>query len=254
MTATHDDLTSATTGLYVYGVVVAEAGRVPEGLVGIDGAPVELVRLGDVAAAVSVAALERPPGRRAELVAHRDVVDALAASGAVVPVQFGAMLADPDDVVQSVLGPDEQRFASLLAELAGRRQYVVRGRYNEQAVLAEIVAGDPEVAHLRGVTRDAPEHAARAERVRLGELVAHALERKREHDTAIVLDAVLPHVASYAPHAVSGVDRALDVAFLVDEPAQAAFEDVLEALAESMHERVRLQLLGPMAPYDFVDG
>ncbi len=254
MTATYDELTSATTGLYVYGVVVAEDGRVPDGLTGIDGAPVELVRLGDVAAAVSVAALDRPPGRRAELVAHRDVVDALAASGAVVPVQFGAMLADPDDVVQTVLGPEEEYFASMLAELAGRRQFVVRGRYNEQAVLAEVVAADPEVAHLRAITRDAPEHAARAERVRLGELVAHALEQKREQDAAIVLDAVLPHVASYAPHEVSGIDRALDVAFLVDEEAQPDFEDALEAVAEAMHERVRLQLLGPMAPYDFVGG
>ena len=116
MTSTYDDLTSAPTGLYVYGVVVAEDGRVPEGLTGIDGAAVELVQLGDVAAAVSVAALERPPGRRAELVAHRDVVDALAASGAVVPVQFGAMLADPEDVVQTVLGPEEERFAACFPE------------------------------------------------------------------------------------------------------------------------------------------
>jgi hypothetical protein len=254
VTATYDDLASATTGLYVYGVVAAEDGRVPEGLTGIDGAPVELVVLGDVAAAVSVAQLDRPPGRRAELVAHRDVVDALAASGAVVPVQFGAMLADPDDVVQTVLGPEEQHFAELLDELAERQQFVVRGRYNEQAVLAEIVAADPEIAHLREVTRDAPEDAARTERVRLGELVAQALEHKREQDAAIVLDAVAPHVASYAPHAVSGIDRALDVAFLVDEPARAGFEDALEAVAEAMHERVRLQLLGPMAPYDFVGG
>jgi hypothetical protein len=90
--------------------------------------------------------------------------------------------------------------------------------------------------------------------VRLGELVSAALEDKREQDSAIVLDAVLPHVASYAPHTVAGIDRALDVAFLVDEPARAGFEDALEAVAEAMHERVRLQLLGPMAPYDFVGG
>ena len=43
---------------------------------------------------------------------------------------------------------------------------------------------------------------------------------------------------------------------LVHEPtvprSGEAFEDALEAVAEAMHERVRLQLLGPMAPYDFV--
>ena len=31
------------------------------------------------------------------------------------------------------------------------------------------------------------------------------------------------------------------------------FEDVLEGLAEALHERVRLRLVGPLAPYDFVE-
>jgi len=36
--------------------------------------------------------------------------------------------------------------------------------------------------------------------------------------------------------------------------ALAALEDTLEGLAEAVHERIRLRLTGPVAPYDFVEG
>ena len=244
---------SQETGVYVYGVVHADA-ELPDGLAGVDQAPVQLVALGDVAAAVGLIALDRPPGRRADLLAHTTVLDALAVPGPVVPVQFGSVLADADDVVRELLEPQAEHFAALLDELAGRHQFNVRGRYNEPAVLAEVVSEDPEIAALRERTRGLPEHVGQAERVRLGELVSHALERKREQDSATVLDIVLPHVASYAPRGGAGLDHMMDVAFLVDDDRRAGFEDALEAVAEAMHERVRLRLMGPMAPYDFVEG
>ena len=46
----------------------------------------------------------------------------------------------------------------------------------------------------------------------------------------------------------------LDVALLVDDERRADFEEQLESLAEEVHERIRLRLVGPMAPYDFVGG
>jgi Gas vesicle synthesis protein GvpL/GvpF len=240
-------------GLYVYGVVRADE-SLPDGLAGVDEAPVQLVTLGGVAAAVGLITLDRPPGLRTDLVAHTAVLDALAARGPVVPVQFGSVLTEVDAVVHDFLVPEADRFADLLSQLAGRRQFNVRGRYNEDAVLAEVVAEDAEIASLRERTRGLPEHVGQAERVRLGELVSHALERKREQDAATVLDIVLPHVASYAPRRGAGLDHMMDVAFLVDDDRRAGFEDALEAVAEAMHERVRLQLMGPMAPYDFVEG
>ena len=121
-------------------------------------------------------------------------------------------------------------------------------------MLAEVVPPDPEVAALRERTRDLPEDAAYGERVRLGELVARAVEVKRAEDAAAVLDAVPPHaVAATSCGAVAGLDHVLDVALLVDDDRRAAFEDTLEQLAEAVHERIRLRLVGPVAPYDFVD-
>ena len=242
------------TGLYVYAIVADEKNRVPGSLVGLDGAPVELVRHGEVAAAVGTIALDRPPGRRADLMAHSEVLDALDASGPVVPVQFGTVLPDPDTVVGEVLDPDITRWTALLEALSGRRQFNLRATYNEAVVLQEVIAEDPEVAGLRERTRDLPEEIGQAERVRLGELVSRAVDAKRDEDAAMTMELVLPHVVSYAPRHGKGIDHLLDVAFLVDDHRREDFEDALESLAEAWHERIRFQLVGPVPPYDFVEG
>lgn len=242
----------AHLGCYVYGIVPATSPGLPDGVTGVDGAPVELVRHGDLAAAVAVITVERPPGRRADLVAHSEVLDAFAASGPVVPVQFGSVMPSPQAVVEEVLAPEEDRFRHVLAELTGRAQFNLKATYLEEVVLAEIVSEQPEVAELRERTRDLPEEAAYADRVRLGELVARAMEVKHDLDSQVLLDAVLPHCAAYRPRPGSGVAHLLDVAFLVDDDQRAAFEDTLESLAEAVHERARLRLLGPLAAYDFV--
>jgi hypothetical protein len=238
---------------YVYGVVAGDF-TVPGDLAGLDDAPVELLGHGDIAAAVGVIDLERPPGRRKDLMAHSKVVDALAAAGPVVPVRFGSVIPDADAMVEEFLAPDHDRFAHLLAELTGRAQFNVRASYNEPAVLAEVIAENPEIGELRERTRDVPEEVSYGDRVRLGELVARAMEAKREYDGQVILDAVLPHVAAHQVREGSGVDHLLDVAFLVDNDRREDFEGALESLAEAMHERARLRLYGPVAPYDFVEG
>lgn len=257
MTATTDlehdlDALPEHLGIYVYGVVESTSEVVHTDLVGLDDAPVLLVESGDVAAAVGVVSLDRPAGRKRELVAHSSVLDALAGLGPVVPAQFGTIVLSATDVRTELLESREEELRGMLADLTGRQQFTVRGRYNEHAVLAEVVAENAEIAELRERTRGLPEGTVHGDRVRLGELVAHALEDKRDHDSAVVMDAVLPHVVSYAPRDGAGVDHMMEVAFLVDEDRREAFEDALEAVAEAVHERVRLQLLGPMAPYDFV--
>lgn len=240
------------TGWCVYGVVAARAGRLPAGLTGIDDAALDLVVHGDIAAVVGEMQLERPPGRRADLMAYSKVLDALAGSGAVVPVRFGSVLPDADSIVEAVLAPDEPLFVDLLEQLAGRRQFTVRAAYQDQVALAEIVRSDPTVAALREHTRDLPEDAAYADRVRLGELVARAMEEKVEVDAQILADAIVPFTAAHRVTLGSGADDVVTVTVLVDDDRREEFEQQLEDLAEAVHERIRLQLVGPTAPYDFV--
>lgn len=256
MTADHDPVDtvapSQDMACYVYGIVAADTTGLPHDITGLDDANVDLVEHGEVAAVIGPITVDRPLGRRVDLVAHSRVLDAFASVGAVVPVRFGSVLPDATAVATELLEPNHDRFAGLLADLAGTSQFNLRARYNEAAVLAEVVAEQPEVASLRERTRDLPEGAAYGDRVRLGELVARAMDAKREADGQILLDVVLPHTLAYHVREGSGIDHMLDVAVLVGADQRQAFEDAAESAAEAMHERVQLRLLGPLAPYDFV--
>ena len=103
------------TGCYVYGVV--PRGAVVAAVLGVDDEPVHLVEAGEVAVVVSPLALDRPPARRAELLAHSRVVDALAAAGPVVPVRFGSVVLDDEAAVDEVLA-DDRDLVRLLRRLA----------------------------------------------------------------------------------------------------------------------------------------
>ena len=240
------------TGYYVYGVVTSDA-LVP-GLKGLDGEQVEYVSHGDLAAAVSRLVLDRPTGRRTELMAHSAVVDALAGAGAIVPVQFGSVLGDTEGEVERFLIDGEARFSALLERLRGRVQLNLRASYLEEQVLTEIVQTNPAIAELRRRTRNLPEGTMHPDLVELGESISRALAVKRDDDTDSLLESVLPLVEEYTLRAGGGVEHLLDVALLVDESRLGDLEAHLEDLAEAVHERIRLRLVGPVAPYDFVEG
>jgi hypothetical protein len=237
-------------GLFVYGVVPAELE--PPAVPGVADAPVTTVRHGDVAAAVGRIELDRPPAGRADLTAYHAVVDALAAAGPVAPVRFGSVLVDEEQVVEEVLAPREHELGELLETLRGRSQVAVRARYVEDAVLAEILADDPRIRELNDRTRGLPEEAAWSDRVRLGELVANAVEVKRGPEADELLGLLLPFAVEHRIRRGSGLDHLLDVALLVDDVRLPRLEEVLEGYAEAVHERIRVSLTGPLPPYDFV--
>ena len=245
-----DVSTELDLGSYVYAIVPV-SGQVA-GLRGIDGAEVEYVVHGDLAAAVSAIPLNRPPGRKAELTAHHTVVEALAKEGPAVPVRFGSVL-ETAATGAEMLARDDRRYQELLEQLVGRVQFNLQASYVEEQVLAEVVAADPEIADLRRRTRQLPAGTMHPDLVLLGEKVARAVEVRAAEDSAALLDHVVPIVEERSIRPGGGMNHVLDVALLVRNERAKQLESVLESLAEAWHERIRLRLVGPVAPYDFVE-
>jgi hypothetical protein len=237
---------------YLYGVVPADL-VVPTDLKGVDDQVVSLIPYGDVAAVTSLLDSERTLAGRADLLAHSRVLDAVAALGPVIPVRFGSVLENRDAVKADLLQPSHERFHAMLADLAGHSQFTVRARYDERQVLSEVVAENPEIAQLRAATREQPDDASYGDRVRLGELVARALEAKSAQDGQDLLQALERHAAAVNIRESAGLDRLLDVALLVQDSRRAEFEQAVEELAEAYAGRAQLKLVGPTAPYDFVE-
>jgi len=245
--------TGQQIGMYVYGIVPGDV-KLNSGVHGVGEPPgeIRLVRSGDLAALVSEVDITKPLGTPEDLQAHVDILDAVISDTPVLPSRFGAVLNSEDAVAEELLDANHDEFAGALAQLEGRAEYVVRGRYAEQAIMEEILSGNSKAARLRDRIHGADPDATRELRIQLGEIVNNTVVNKRQADTRLLVSAMKDHcVASGVRVATNELD-AVYVAFLVEAGQAGELERVVTELSDRWQGRVELQVRGPMAPYDFV--
>jgi len=190
---------------------------------------------------VSTVNVDRPLGTREDLLAHERVVESLAARTTVLPMRFGAVMATADAVIDELMAPYHDWFADVLADLAGRVEFIIAGTYVRDTVLREVIMANPEAMRLRENVRRLSADAGYYERIRLGELIVQALEGMRETDNAALAEAMAPYAVAVAPRQPVGDDAAADVAFLVSDAGRERFEAAVEDLGDRWAGRVRLR-------------
>ena len=239
---------------YVYGIVPSTA-VVPDGLAGVadPAGQVSLVVSRDVAAVISPVRAGQVLGTPSDLRGHANVLNTMAGFGAVLPVRFGTVLAGPEEVAAELLEPHHDGFATQLARLDGHAQFTVTGRYTGDVALREALLAEPEARRLREVVRGRDSEAYRAENIRLGELVAQAIDRNRLADLQVLIDTLSPYAAAVSEVIPAAPDGATGAAFLVAHDRRSGFEHAAEQLGRRWAGRIRLRLLGPLAPYDFAE-
>lgn len=244
--------TAVDAWCYVFGIVPAGT-PVPEADDEGPASALRLVELGEVAALVGSTPADRAIGRAADLLAHdRVLADVVAAGTPVLPMRFGAVVTDESAVQQELLRAHHDHFVEVLNALQGRVQYTVNVRYEQDTVLREVLAEHPEIARLREADSRAETRAAFDRRLRLGELVVRALERRRPADAAAVLQQLGDDFDFRARHSTAP-DEVLDAAFLVETARVDEFEDRVEQVGKHNSGRLRVRLVGPSPAYDFVE-
>ena len=245
--------TDTETAVYVYGIVPADVETDPEARgVGDPPARVRAVRCDRIAALVSEIRRDGALGTPEDLTAHAALLDAAAGEAPVVPLRFGAVVADENAVVEELLKANQDDFIAALEQLEGKAEYVVKARYLEQAILREILDENEELAQLREAIRDKPEDATRNERIALGEQINNAIAAKREVDTRRVAEAVTPLDIQVSPREPTHEEDAVHLACLAETAKQGDLEAAVGALAQEWEGRAQVRLLGPLAAYDFV--
>jgi hypothetical protein len=244
---------TAELACYVYGIVPADVEANPKARgVGDPGGRVRVIRRGEIAALVSDIARDQPLGRPDDLRAFERLLDATAAEAPVLPLRFGAVMTDPDEVAEQLLAPYHDEFRSALDELSGRTEYLVRGRYVQRALLREVLSANPGLARLRERIHGRDETATRDERMALGEGISRAIAAARDADTQTVIDLLTPLSVAVNLREPTHEEDAVHVAALIETGRRSELDEVLDDLASRWHGRVELRLLGPLAPYDFV--
>jgi hypothetical protein len=238
--------------VYLYGLVPAGT-TVPAGLAGVHGEPVRAVPAGQADAIVSDLADPDVVGTPAEVRAHAAVLDGLAERLPVLPVRFGTVVLDVGQIAAELAPEGDETYAQQLDALTGVVQLSVRARYVRDTIMAELLADEPEIRRLREATQGRSEDATYYDRIRLGELVVGGFERKRAADAGPLESALQPFAVDLRPRQDLEVEDVLDVAVLVRRDQVSALEEALERVAAATAGRINIRLVGPQAPYDFVE-
>lgn len=245
--------TTTKTATYVYAVVAAEAG-IPEGLepVGEDPGELELLDHRSLAAVVSDVPVDKPLGRRQDLMAHERVVNAIAEQMTVLPMRFGGVVENDQAVVDELLEQNHDYFVWALEQLEGCVQFVLHGRYDQDTLLRRILSGDGEAAQLSESIRGQDPDATYYERIRLGEMIASRVEQERAADAAAAEERLASFAVAVLVKEAGGEDGAVNLSVLVRRDHRSEFEQAVDALGDEWGDRVALRLIGPVAPFDFL--
>jgi hypothetical protein len=237
-------------GVYVYGIV--RAGGMPDRLGGGDSDLPEahLVEEGDIAALVS----NGPDRATRELVlGHGRVLEAALEHSPVVPLRFGMLVTDEDAVRSEILEAHHDDLERMLDRFEDRVQVTLKVYYHEDAIVAEILEADPQLAKLHEAIRGGSEDATYKQRVKLGEAINVAMEKRKVRDGAEILEPLKPRAEAVSVEPPEDELMVGHVAFLLPRDRFEEFDAAVEELAQDRVELMRFRLLGPMPAYNFVD-
>ncbi|MFJ3659249.1 GvpL/GvpF family gas vesicle protein [Streptomyces sp. NPDC090119] len=215
--------------------------------VGPEGSDLRVVSSEELSAVVS-SAPEGLRAKRRDLAAHEEVLRRLTTDGAALPMRFGLVGPDDDQVV-AALRENEDTYLRRLEELDGRVEFNLKVAREEDDLLREILGDNAEVRRLNEETRrDTGAHDAR---VRLGELISQEMEERRRAAGAEILAALTPAAVRTArAEAASG--HFLNLSFLVERDGEEAFTRAVHQDAESRGDTYTYYLHGPLPAYSFV--
>lgn len=239
-------------GIYVYGILPGDievTGDTPG--VGEHPGLLRCIRFDGLAALISDVDMCGWQGSPEDLNTYREILDATAAEVPVVPLRFGTILASEDAVAEELLAARHDEFAAALEQLEGRAEFEVQGRYVTDAVMEKVSSRNKRAARLRDAVGGMNPDAAQNARIELDQLIHEAVTAWREQDTRALRHAMETVCAASVARQPAGELDAVHVAFLVDVDAERDVDRVIEALARKWKGRIDLQLLGPMAAYDF---
>lgn len=239
--------------LYLYGIIDAstDAPDVSD-WTGIKGASVRMLAGEQVAAVVSDAPAGKLRPRRRNLKAHHDTLRSLTDRTAVLPMAFG-VLADNEQDVAHFLDTHRDILIEQLTRVRGHAEVTLRVRWNVEDIFDHFVSRYERLQDMRDAFFGDGASASRQEMIQLGEQFESLLQAEREAHLDTVLDHIEEVCGAIEVQDPKNESEVMNLACLVPKTDQDAFEAAVHEAAGSFGDEFLFKYTDPMAPYSFAD-
>jgi len=242
----------AEEGKYLYCIIETNQAR-NFGPLGIGGRgdPVTTISYDELSGIISDAPIKKYATTRENTIAHEKAIEEVMRQGySVLPVRFGTV-ADSAQEVRDVLRKRCREFKDLLRDMDNKVELGVKALWLDmEAIFGEILKEREDIKRLRD---RAARHPNRDSMIHVGEMVQEALEKKKEKEADLLLNAVRKISADVRTNKTFGDNMFLNAAFLVDRGWEKEFDDKIEELRVKYADRMKLSYIGPVPPFNFVN-
>lgn len=237
----------------LYGIIEGSATAAP-GVPGADGvSPVHVVTHDGLGCVVSgyrggdLGALPRDRLLRS-LLAHQQVVEHAMEGRSVLPVKFGTLLNNRQEVLD-LLSQRHEKLRDALASIRDRVEFEVAATWDTGRVLAEIGREEEVVRAREAIARKG--QATVEDRVQLGQVVKTLMDRRRDGYRERMVGLLSPLSIDVAPNALVSDGMVMNVAFLVERVREKEFYESVEQLDRLYQDQIAFRVIGPLPPYSF---
>lgn len=243
--------TMTSTGMYIYAFLRAESiqGRTHTELAGIDGSPVSFVTVGAIAAATSATEVKKIRPQRKNLAAHQDVVTHLARNYDMLPVAFG-LIADDVQQVEQVLRSHQETLVEQINRVSGHLEMTVNLRWSVPNVVQYFVDRYEALSEARAAI--AAGTATRDDQIAMGQYFEKLLNLEREQHTAKFLEVLNPFCKEIDVQPPREEADCMRLACLIQRDSEEAFNQAVYRAASLFSDDFSISFNGPWPTYSFV--
>lgn len=244
----------APTGQYTYCVIRCPNSRTfkTKGI-GERGDEVRTINFKGLAAVASATPIVEYDSSRRNMMAHTQILEEVMQDFTILPVRFGTNAPSEDAVRGTLLDRRHDELSQLLEQMRGRVELGLKVFWYEDVIFREIVDDNTAIRRLRDSLMDRSPEETYYDRIRLGEMVEAAMEKKRLADSEMILGRLRPLVYKTKTNKVVSDRMVVNGAFLVNQDREADFDGAVKELDAEMRERLILKYVGPVPPYNFVN-
>jgi len=238
--------------LIMYGVSRSDR-NFPGAMSGLSGAPVRLLDLGQgLSAAVSELRESCLLPRRKNLAEFQHVIQMLSLDGDVLPMSFGMVSEDEDEIVQT-LGTQTDSLLESLDRIAGKAEFSLRVMWQGENVFAHFVESRDELRKLRDTYFAGSRAPTHQNKMHLGQTFERLLQETRDDMSDRLINGLGSAIEDHSKMPLGTENCFASLALLVRRDAIAQLDAAVDSLAPQLPDDIVLEVNGPWPPYSFVN-
>ena len=185
---------------------------------------------------------------------HQRVNEFAMKEAVVLPIKFGTIAEDADQIVRRFLKNRYDEFRKELAYFVDKEEHGVRALWVQmETVYADLLEEMPYLKSWRDRLAKQPEQKVHKEAVLLGEAVQKGLNQKKEALQTVLFEKLKSFATESKRNKIMGDRMVFNGVFLIQKEALTRFDAMVNALSEEYKRGLQFKYVGPTPPANFIE-